>query len=104
MGYRGRKFIEQIRSLEKRNLIQEESYSDIHNRGRGEKYRSWYPDCTYTPPQIAALSEAIRSGEKNFMDGISYRINPVDTLTMCWYRNTDIAQPSFTDGQEPHME
>ena len=32
MGYRGRKFIEQIRSLEKRNLIQEESYS-----GKGRK-------------------------------------------------------------------
>ena len=108
MGYRGRKFIEQIRSLEKRNLIQEESYSDIHNRGRGEKYRSWYPDCTYTPPQIAALSEAIRSGEKNFMDGISYRINPVDTLKMIsassvfgepqYYRDGESTKASILDG------
>lgn len=108
MGYRGRKFIEQIRSLEKRNLIQEESYSDIHNRGRGEKYRSWYPDCMYTPPQIAALSEAIRSGEKNFMDGISYRINPVDTLKMIsassvfgepqYYRDGESTKASILDG------
>lgn len=194
MGYRGRKFIEQIRSLEKRNLIQEKSYSGIHNRGRGGKYRrwkrqekkllmeaeadrkkfadtflkqaeellkeaalyepwcpeeakklieqadtlrakaedvllhhssavrshhssavrSWCPDYTYTPPkrnpdpQIAALSDAIRSGEKNFMDGISYRINPVDTLKMIsassvfgepqYYRDGESTKASILDG------
>ena len=37
----------------------------------------------YKPdPQIEALADVIRSGERNFMNGISYTINPVDTLKM----------------------
>lgn len=64
---------------------------------------------TYRPdPQIAALAEAIRSGERNFMDGISYMINPVDTLKMIsassvfgepqYYRSGDSTEATILDG------
>ncbi len=45
-------------------------------------YRSYIPPKREPDPQITALAEAICSGERNFMAGISYRINPVDTLKM----------------------
>ena len=64
----------------------------------------------YEPdPQIVALAEAIRSGERNFMDGISYRINPVDTLKMIsassvfgepqYYRAGENAKATVPDGE-----
>ena len=59
-------------------------------------------------PQAAALAEAIRSGERNFMDGISYRISPVETLKMIsassvfgepqYYRDGKNAKATILDG------
>ena len=77
----------------------------------------WSPSRSYAAPkrllcepdpQIKALSEAIRSGETNFMGGISYRINPVDTLKMIsassifgepqYYRDGSKAEATILDG------
>ena len=41
MSYRGSKFSEQTRFLEKRSLTGLPVYSGVHNRGRGGKYRSY---------------------------------------------------------------
>lgn len=76
-----------------------------------------YPGCTSAKaeaphhavdPQLAALAEAIRSGERNFMDGISYRVNPVDTLKMIsassifgepqYYRDGEGTKATILDG------
>ena len=217
MSYRGKKLIKQTQSLKKRNLVREQAYTGIHNRGRGGRYRylkrqetkrmlkkkedrkrktkelirqadalmeeagffarwcpeeakrlireaellrskaadmssgrksvkpektgseeaaSRYTSCMrfskpsrsytaeksrtwskysfampeYEPdPQIAALADVIRSGERNFMDGISYTINPVDTLKMIsassvfgepqYYRDGESAKATITDGK-----
>ena len=85
MSYRGKKFTERKRLLDKRSLMQENDFSGIHNRGSGGKYRYAKRQekiRQLTSPEAAALKEAILSGEQNFMGGISYRINPVDTLKM----------------------
>ena len=74
----------------------------------------WNPVYAYEPPvrkpdlQVAALAEAIQSGERNFMDGVSYRINPVDTLKMIsassvfgepqYYRDGEDAKATILDG------
>ena len=57
---------------------------------------------------VKALEEAAASGEKNFMDGISYRLNPVDTLKMIsassifgepqYYRDGAFAPMTIPDG------
>ena len=63
----------------------------------------------YEPdPQIKALADAVRSGEQNFMGGISYKINPVDTLKMIsassvfgepqYYRDGENEQAKVLDG------
>lgn len=205
MSYRGRKYLEQQRTLEKKNQVQENALSGIHNRGNGGRYRYWKrqekkrllaeeanrkrssdklldqaaallkeaslyepwcheeaqklveqadilrakaealtnkkpeeaslrhgsavwssphlkissprPAYIHTPyalpnldpdPQIAALAEAIRLGERNFMNGISYRINPVDTLKMIsassvfgepqYYRDGECKKATILDG------
>ena len=59
-------------------------------------------------PQVAAIVQVIRSGERNFMNGISYRINPVDTLKMIsassvfgepqYYRNGKCTKATILDG------
>ena len=213
MSYRGKKYLEQQRALEKKGLVQEKPFSGIHNRGSGGRYRYWKrqekkrllaeeadrkresenlleqaeallkeaalyepwcpeeakklveqadilrakaeevltkkepekassrhehaawssprpirssprpirssprPVYTYTrymppkrdpDPEIAALAEGIRSGERNFMNGISYRINPVDTLKMIsassvfgepqYYRDGENARATILDG------
>lgn len=208
MSYRGKKHIEQKRSLDKKNLIQENPFGGSHKRGaeqNGGRYRYWkrrykkrllaeeasrnheadlyaeqaaallkeaalyepwcpeeamklvdeatvlrakadetrmhgvmdfnhttdgavrkaktpkkdgvYPSRfthtsfvpVYRPdPQIVALAEAIRSGERNFMGGISYRVNPVDTLKMIsassifgepqYYRKGTNAEAAILDG------
>jgi len=64
--------------------------------------------CATPDPQIIALAEAIRSGERNFMHGVSYRINPVDTLKMIsassvfgepqFYRSGGNAKATILDG------
>ena len=58
--------------------------------------------------EMTALVEMIREGERNFMDGISYRVNPVDTLKMVsassvfgepqYYRDGDYAPARVLDG------
>ena len=64
----------------------------------------------YKPdPQIEALADVIRSGERNFMNGISYTINPVDTLKMIsassvfgepqYYRDGENARAAVMDGR-----
>ena len=64
----------------------------------------------YKPdPQIEALADVIRSGERNFMNGISYTINPVDTLKMIsassvfgepqYYRDGENARATVMDGR-----
>ena len=64
---------------------------------------------TYEPdPQVVALKDAILSGERNFMNGISYRINPVDTMKMItassvfgepqYYRGGDRVDATVLDG------
>ena len=208
MSYRGKKLSKQTQSLDKRNLIQEKTFTGIHDRGRGGRYRylkrkemkrllqreadrrrkaeeltakadalskeaslykKWCPEeaaklskeaellrvkaeevmtgkrivmpeitdslksesaktgsghssyirfsmpsysfarPAYKPdPQIAAISDAIRSGELNFMGGISYRINAVDTLKMIsassvfgepqYYRDGENAKATILDG------
>ena len=126
MSYRGRRMSEQNRLLEKRAQVfsdQDNMYSGRHRRGLSgsgasrhhKKYASsvytYMPDMTtkHAPdPQIIALAEAIRSGERNFMNGISYRINPVDTLKMIsassifgepqYYRAGENAKATVLDG------
>ena len=39
MSYRGKKLSKQTQSLDKRNLIQEKTFTGIHDRGRGGRYR-----------------------------------------------------------------
>ncbi len=61
-----------------------------------------------TDPRITAVSDAVRSGERNFMDGVSYRINPVDTLKMIsassvfgepqYYRDGEMQKAGILDG------
>lgn len=59
--------------------------------------------------QSQAFIEMMRSSERNFMDGISYRINPVDTLKMVtassvfgepqYYRDGKSASAAVLDGR-----
>lgn len=79
--------------------------------GRPAAYTPPKPEPYMPPkpdPEVAALAEAIRSGERNFMDGVSYRINPVDTLKMIsassvfgepqYYRDGERAKATVLDG------
>ena len=105
--YRARK-----RQEKKRLLAKEAS-----PRSEAESPRRADTRTSYTPytlprrnpdPEIAALAEAIRSGERNFMNGISYRINPVDTLKMIsassvfgepqYYRDGESSKAAVLDG------
>ena len=77
--------------------------------------RSYRPLYSFTmpeykrDPQIEALADVIRSGERNFMNGISYTINPVDTLKMIsassvfgepqYYRDGENARATVMDGR-----
>ena len=76
------------------------------------------PICSWSSPNVlasrcpdplsTALVEAIRSGERNFMNGISYRVNPLDTLKMIsassifgepqYYRDGESAKKTILDG------
>ena len=59
-------------------------------------------------PEAKALAEAIESGERNFMGGVSYRIGPLNTLKMIsassvfgepqYYREGDRAGATLLDG------
>lgn len=105
MSYRGIKMSKQTKSLEKRNLVEEREISGIHNRGRGGKKAL----VREKDPQVAAIEEAIRSGERNFMDGVSYRVNPVDTMKMItassvfgepqYYRDGETAKATIPEGK-----
>lgn len=83
--------------------------------GEGVRMRSYsVSSYTYVPPkrepdeQARALEAKLRQSERNFMDGVSYRINPVDTLKMMtassvfgepqYYRGGDRAQAAMLDG------
>ena len=122
MSYRGRKMSEQNRLLKKRAQVfsdQDNMYSERHRRGLSGSHHKKHGSSLYTympdritnhdpDPQIVALAEAIHSGERNFMNGISYRINPVDTLKMIsassifgepqYYRAGENAKATILDG------
>ncbi len=126
MSYRGRKMSEQNRLLEKRAQLfsdQDNMYSGRHHRGlsssgarrrhkkHGSSVYTYMPDRmpNHDPdPRIVALAEAIRSGERNFMNGISYRINPVDMLKLIsassifgepqYYRAGESTKATILDG------
>ena len=126
MSYRGIKMSEHNRLLRKRAQVfsdQDNMYSGRHHRGpcgssaRRRHKKTAESESTSVPymsvkhtfdPQVVALAEAIRSGERNFMDGISYRINPVDTLKMIsassifgepqYYRAGKNANATISDG------
>ena len=65
----------------------------------------------YTPPsppqpdpQVAALAEELKGAERNFMDGISYRINPVDTLKMITASSIFGEPQYYRDGGNTHAK
>ena len=119
MSCRGKKNYARIWALKKKSLIKEmESPDKLSARG-AFKSRSFsghtysgsheYKHAERKPdPQVAALAEAISSGERNFMNGISYRINPVDTMKMItassvfgepqYYRDGEGAKAAILDG------
>ena len=80
----------------------------LHEYIPGSTYVRYTPPERKPDPQVVALAEAIRSGERNFMNGISYRINPVDTLKMIsassvfgepqYYRAGEKSKAAILDG------
>ena len=73
------------------------------------RFSFWEPPVREKDPQVAAIEEAIRSGERNFMDGVSYRVNPVDTMKMItassvfgepqYYRSGETAKARILEGR-----
>ena len=113
MSYRGKKRTETERLLKKRPLIPEyDRTGPARKTGRIRTFTDYsapaHASVSAPDPQTAALAEAVRSGERNFMNGVSYRINPVDTLKMIsassvfgepqYYRDGKIAKAGLTDG------
>lgn len=96
MSYRGRKFFEQQRALEKRSLLQEGSVSGSQTGGSRARYRyrsrhgkdrlaGLSPMVEQTLDSLdtaRALAISLRYAERNFMNGISYRVGPLATLKM----------------------
>ena len=114
MSCRGRRMSEHNRLLKKHAQYfsdQDIMYPGRHRGRLHRKYRYRSDNVTAmrnSDPQVAALAEAISSGERNFMDGISYRINPVDTLKMIsassvfgepqYYRDGESTNATIMDG------
>ena len=106
--------VEELRRKAKDALAAEMPGPVTETEKRAAAAWSSIPYSMYSPvkrnpdPQVIALAEAIRSGERNFMDGISYRINPVDTLKMIsassvfgepqYYRSGESTQATVLDG------
>ena len=129
MTYRGKKYLEIMRALEKKSVLSEE---DLAGKCRLIRREAAYtaptsPEAvppapmisetyTYQEPEPKIDSQALKLAEEhkssvvNFMEGISYNINPVDTLKMItassvfgepqYYRDGDTARAKILDGTE----
>ena len=127
MIYRGKKYLEIMRALEKKSVLSEE---DLAGKCRLIRREAAYtaptpPEAvppapmiseayTYQEPEPKIDSQALKLAEEhkssvvNFMEGISYNINPVDTLKMItassvfgepqYYRDGDTARAKILDG------
>ena len=112
MGYRGKKYTAQKRLLKKSGRIFDDDKTEARRSAGIPRLMITFDMNTWekTPDaQALALAEAIRHGERNFMGGISYRINPVDTLKMIsassvfgepqYYRRGKNAGATILDGR-----
>lgn len=112
MSCRGKRMTVRNRHLAKRSLMEERPRSEKRGAGTAHMggYRA-YPAAEAGPlpvPVTKALAEAVESGERNFMGGVSYRIDPLNTLKMIsassvfgepqYYRGGDRADAALLDG------
>lgn len=133
MSYRGRKQIAQTEVMRRHSAISHpEMASGFHRatgrprpkkRGKGsaaaESRMSPTPTRVYTAPvyrppvyepdpRALSLAERLKDARRNFMDGISYEVNPLDTLKLIsassvfgepqYYRDGDSAKATIMDG------
>lgn len=117
ISYRGKKQYKRIWYLEKKSLLVEmdktagNPYGPAFRRSLHSDCKFAYtsePSCFDSDPEIDAMYDAVRSGEENFMGGISYRIDPVYTMKMIsassvfgepqYYRDGDRSKAEILDG------
>lgn len=70
---------------------------------------SWTPPVRQTDPRALELAARLKDSKRNFMDGVSYTVNPLDTLKLIsassvfgepqYYRDGDNGQAKLLDGQ-----
>ena len=104
-GYTPRKSRKTSETLEAEPLSEEENSRRLEFLQQRARERQ--KEYSLSRALVKALEEAAKSGEKNFMDGISYRLNPVDTLKMIsassifgepqYYRHGDRAAATILD-------
>ena len=69
---------------------------------------SWTPPVRQPDPRALKLADMLKDSQRNFMDGISYTVNPLDTLKLIsassvfgepqYYRDGDGSQAKLLDG------
>ena len=69
---------------------------------------SWKPPVRQVDPRALELAAMLKDSQRNFMDGISYTVNPLDTLKLIsassvfgepqYYRDGDSGQAKLLDG------